>query len=339
MDLKRIFAERIGFVYGPSGSGKTVLVSEIVRQFADEGRRVVWISFNESRDVLVGMWKSFGWDVGRIAVYDFPFVPQYRETLFNQVVGLAYKEKAEVLVVDGVDAIVSDRATADALSKVGLYSTIGIDTKYNPLADIADTIVRTSIKFIQSAAIRRLEIVKARGMEVATPVYYLAILPQGPVLLSRHPRHEPTHKIAAPGHLANLVGEIYKGVQIALYGPYQGVSAQVVDVAGAVAYVHKPYQRDFFKRARTHLVSPQEHLRLEHYAVKHDADYVIVLGAEKVPKFFREFRQPDVVWIDVYTTPPPMSDYDYVFYISHETIRLEKSPAPTAVVELPIASE
>ena len=55
MDLKRIFAERISFVYGPSGSGKTVLVSEIVRQFADEGRRVVWISFNESRDVLVNM--------------------------------------------------------------------------------------------------------------------------------------------------------------------------------------------------------------------------------------------------------------------------------------------
>jgi KaiC/GvpD/RAD55 family RecA-like ATPase len=75
---------------------------------------VLWITFNEGRDTLYKTWKSFGWRPEEALVYDFPFVPQYRETLFNQVVDLAYKEKAKVFVIDGVEAIVFDRVSATA---------------------------------------------------------------------------------------------------------------------------------------------------------------------------------------------------------------------------------
>ncbi|WP_245218372.1 hypothetical protein [Pyrobaculum islandicum] len=60
------------------------------------------------------MWKSFGWRVEDVVVYDYPYVPQYKETLFNQVMDLAYREKADVFIIDDVDAVVFDRATADA---------------------------------------------------------------------------------------------------------------------------------------------------------------------------------------------------------------------------------
>jgi len=96
----------VAFVYGPSGAGKTVLISKVSFNFAKEGRRVLWVTFNEGRDTLHETWRSFGWKAEEIVVYDYPFVPQYRETLFNQVVDLAYKERAEVFVIDGVEAIV-----------------------------------------------------------------------------------------------------------------------------------------------------------------------------------------------------------------------------------------
>jgi hypothetical protein len=41
-----------------------------------------------------------------------------------------------------VEAIVFDRASADALTKIGLFSIIGIEAKYNPLGDISDVIVK-----------------------------------------------------------------------------------------------------------------------------------------------------------------------------------------------------
>lgn len=267
MDLKRLFAERAALVYGPSGAGKTVLISKVAFDFAKEGKRVLWITFNEGRDTLQETWRSFGWRPEEIVVYDFPFVPQYRETLFNQVVDLAYKERAEVFVVDGVEAMVFDRASADALTKIGLFSIIGIEAKYNPLGDIADVIIKMEAKYTTYAAIRRLKIQKARGLEVSKPIYYLAMLPTGPVLLSDEhvPSGEHRH-VPPPGLLAHLVKEVPQGTQIAVYGPHQRLSAAVVDSHNSVAYVHKPHQLEFFRKAETHVVSPMEHMRLEHYA-------------------------------------------------------------------------
>jgi KaiC/GvpD/RAD55 family RecA-like ATPase len=52
VDLKRVFAEKVAFVYGPSGAGKTVFISKVAFDFAKEGRRVLWVTFNEGRDTL-----------------------------------------------------------------------------------------------------------------------------------------------------------------------------------------------------------------------------------------------------------------------------------------------
>lgn|GEM_PF-743974 len=337
MDLKRLFAERAALVYGPSGAGKTVLISKVAFDFAKEGKRVLWITFNEGRDTLQETWRSFGWRPEEIVVYDFPFVPQYRETLFNQVVDLAYKERAEVFVVDGVEAMVFDRASADALTKIGLFSIIGIEAKYNPLGDIADVIIKMEAKYTTYAAIRRLKIQKARGLEVSKPIYYLAMLPTGPVLLSDEhvPSGEHRH-VPPPGLLAHLVKEVPQGTQIAVYGPHQRLSAAVVDSHNSVAYVHKPHQLEFFRKAETHVVSPMEHMRLEHYAQKIISQYIITLDAEQIPRWLRRFREPKAVWVDIYTTPPDATSYDYVFYVDRGKIRVEHSPEPLQQVELPL---
>jgi hypothetical protein len=337
VNLKRVFAEKVAFVYGPSGAGKTVLISKVAFDFAKEGRRVLWVTFNEGRDTLHETWRSFGWKAEEIVVYDYPFVPQYRETLFNQVVDLAYKERAEVFVIDGVEAIVFDRASADALTKIGLLSVIGIEAKYNPLGDISDVIIKMEARYTNYAAIRRIKIQKARGLEVPKPIYYLAILPTGPVLLSDEhvPSAEQRH-VPPPGLLAHLVKEVPLGSQIALYGPYQRLSAAVVDSPNSIAYIHKHYQLGFFKRAKPRLVSLFEHRRLEHYAQRILSQYVITLDAEQVPKWFRSFRDQRAVWVDIYTTPPDVAGYDYVFYVDKEKIRIEHSPEPPPQIELPL---
>jgi len=337
VDLKRLFAERAALVYGPSGAGKTVLISKVAFDFAKEGRKVMWVTFNEGRDTLHETWRGFGWRPEEIVVYDFPFVPQYRETLFNQVVDLAYRERAEVFVIDGVEAMVFDHASADALTKIGLFSIIGIEARYNPLGGIADVIIKIEARYTNYAAIRRVKIQKARGLEVLKPIYYLAILPTGPVLLSDEhvPSIEQRH-VSPPGLLAHLVKEVPLGSQIAVYGPYQRLSAAVVDSHNSVAYVHKPLQLGFFKKAKTRLVSPMEHMRLEHYAQKTLSQYVITLDAEQIPKWFRRFRDTKAVWVDIYTTPPHAASYDYVFYVDRDKIRVEHSPEPLQQAELPL---
>jgi len=337
VDLKRFFAEKVAFVYGPSGSGKTILISKVAFEFAKEGRRVLWITFNEGRDTLYERWKSFGWRPEEVLVYDFPFVPQYRETLFNQVVDLAYKEKAEVFVIDGVEAIVFDRASADALTKVGLFSVVGIEARYNPLGDIADVIIKMEAKYKDYATIRRMKIQKARGVEVQKPIYYVAVLPTGPVVLTNEQAPLAEYKyVPPPGLLTHFVKEVPLGSQIAVYGPYQRLSAAVVDSPNSIAYIHKHYQLGFFKSAKPRLVSLFEHRRLEHYAQRILSQYVITLDAEQVPKWFRSFRDQRAVWVDIYTTPPDVAGYDYVFYVDKEKIRIEHSPEPPPQIELPL---
>jgi len=337
VELKRLFDERVSFVYGPSGAGKTVLVSRAAFELAKEGLRVVWVSFNEGKESLHNTWTSFGWDPRQISVFDYPYVPQYKETLFNQVIDLAYREKADVFIVDGVEAIVFDRATADAFVKMGIRTIVGIEARYNPMGDIADVIVRLTAKYTSHATIRRVEIRKARGVGVTTPVYYMAILPSGPVLLTDE--QTPTleeKRIPPPGLLANIVREVPLGTQIALYGPYQRISATVVDAPNSIAYVHRPYQWTYFKKAKPKLVSIYEHRRLEHYAEKLLSRYVITLDAELVPRAYRRFRSRNAVWVDIYTAPPNPSEYDYVLYVDSRRIKVEHSPEPVETPELPL---
>lgn len=335
MDFRHIFAERVSFVYGASGTGKTVLISKVAFDFAKAGRRVVWVTFNERRDTLHEMWKSFGWRVEDVVVYDYPYVPQYKETLFNQVMDLAYREKADVFIIDGVNAVVFDRTTADALAKTGLYSVIGIENKYNPLADVADVIVKLEAKYVDYATIRRVKILKARGLEVVKPVYYMAILSTGPVILTNEVTPSSEHKyVTPPGLISHFVKEVPLGAQIAVYGPLQSLSAAVVDSPNAIAYVHKPYQLAFFKKAKPRLVSLMEHMRLEHYAQKVLSTYVITLDAENIQRWFRSFRGPRAVWVDIYTSVPRPSEYDYIFYVDREKIRVEHSPEPLPQTEL-----
>lgn len=330
-----MFEERVVFVYGPSGSGKTIFVSKIAFDFVKEGRRVVWVSFNESKDTLYSMWRGFGWNPDYISVFDYPFVPQYRETLFNQVVDLAYREKAEVFIVDGVDAIVFDRASADALTKVGLHSIVGIETRYNPLGDIADVIIKLDATYKHYGVVRKATIVKARGAEVPRPVFYVAILPSGPVVVpASHDPAAEVHYVAAPGALAALVPQVALGSQIAVYGPFQRISAAAVDSPEAVAYVHRPYQLTYFKKAKPRLVSPLEHLRVEHYAQRTTAKYIVTLDAEYLTRWARRLRHGRAVWVDIYTKPPDPFHYDYVFYIDKEKIRVEHSPEPVERAEL-----
>jgi len=337
VELKQLFDGKVSFIYGASGTGKTILVSKVAMELAKEGRRVVWVTFNEGRDTLFNTWSSFGWDPRLVAVFDYPYVPQYKETLFNQVIDLAYKEKAEVFIVDGVEAIVFDRATADAFTKMGIHTIVGIETRHNPMADIADVIIKLTARYTSYATIRRVEIQKARGIRVEKPVYYMAILHSGPVLLSdEHAVAAEQAKVPAPGHLASLIKEVPLGVNIALYGPHQRLTAAVVDAPNAIAYVHKPYQLGFFKRARPRLVSIYAHRRLEHYAEKVLSRYIITLDAELIPRAYRRFRSPNAVWIDIYTSPPTNADYDYVFYVDRNKIRVDHSPEPLESQELPL---
>lgn len=327
MDFTELFGDKVAFIYGPSGAGKTVLVSKAAFEFAREGRRVLWVSFNESRDRLTQTWKAFGWNPDAILIYDYPFVPQYRETLFNQVIDLAYKEKADVFILDGIDVIVTDGASADALTKMALYSVIGIEAHYNPLGDIADVILRLKAKYTDTATIRRVEVQKARGLAVDSPVFYMAILPNGPHLLTPSETMPADIKtVPVPGMLRGHIGEVYLGTQIAIYGATQKAAAELVDDPAAVAYVHKPHQLHFFKKAKARVVPLAEHKKLEFYAQRILTKYVITLDAEKIPRWFKKFRQHNAVWIDIYTSPPLHLDYDYVLYTDGQRIKLEQAP-------------
>jgi hypothetical protein len=64
-----------------------------------------------------------------------------------------------------------------------------------------------------------------------------------------------------------------------------------------------------------------------------------------VPKWFRSFRDQRAVWVDIYTKPPDVADYDYVFYVDKEKIKnrtLARAPAAdgiTSVVSTPLLAE
>lgn len=65
-------------ILGPSGSGKTVLALRFVAQGVEEGKRCLYVSFQEDADQLIDKAASFGWDLadahrsGQLLVHHVP---------------------------------------------------------------------------------------------------------------------------------------------------------------------------------------------------------------------------------------------------------------------------
>lgn len=336
MDFVELLADKITYIYGRPGAGKTVFAMGVAARLASLGKKVVWVTFSERKELVERHWQSFGQLGDQVAIYDLPNVSQYRETLFGQVADLAYRERADALFVDGVGAMVYDDTSASSVAKMGMSTVVGVDVPPdNPLAQVADVVLKLDVVFRSYAAIRRVTVVKTRGMTLGRPVYYLAMSARGPVVVKE--RHEEDGEAVwrpAPGRLRELLGEVPLGSQIALYGaPSLKAMTALVDDGEAVAYVHLPWQAALFSRAHVRRVGLYEHMKLEHYVEPPDRPYVVVLDADHLVPWFRRFRSPRAVWVDIYVERP-RGIYEYVVKVEGGRARVERSLVPPAAPEL-----
>lgn len=336
VDFVELLNERITYIYGRPGAGRTAFAVGVAVQLVSRRKKVVWVTFNERRELVERQWQAFGRLGDAVAIYDLPRVSQYRETLFGQVVDLAYREKADALFVDGVSAMIYDDISASSVTKMGIGTVVGIDVPPdNPLAQVADVVLKMDVAFTSYAAIRKITVVKTRGMSVEKPVYYIAMSPRGPVVVKE--RHEEAGEAVwrpAPGRLRELLGEVPLGSQIALYGASSTKAmTALVDDDEALAYIHMPYQAVLFSRARVRRVSIYEHMRLESYVEPPGKPYVVTLDADYLAPWFRRFRSWNAIWVDIYAERP-RGLYDYVVKVQGGGAVVERSLMPPVVSEL-----
>lgn len=189
-------------IAGPAGVGKTVMCVQIVYNNVLQGKRAVFVSFDEGRKLIEYM-KGFGWDLealineGKLALLDFVAikergVPDYVNIILQRI----QEMKAEIAVIDSLTTLVLSmpepaeaRIVIDLLRKMKPPGTTIIATANMSMGSkkigvgveeiIADGVLLLKRYFYKGEQRIKLLVVKLRGSQHSRKFHEVLITNKG----------------------------------------------------------------------------------------------------------------------------------------------------------------
>lgn len=226
-------------VKGYPGSGKTLLVAKAVSQYGN----VAWFTFYETEDRLRKYLSSAG---VKPPAHIFDIVSTSPNEAVNFIVEKVLEVKPDAAVVDGVSALTAagERELVHAVFYHGLSRDVpvvlikeGVDV--TPSDYVADAILELEHVIAPGGvSLRRVKILKTRGMAVPFVALPFVITDEGPVVLSysAEARKPPAERLTtgAPEIDEALGGGVWRGSLVAVVGPPDGLASKLM-VLTAVA--------------------------------------------------------------------------------------------------------
>lgn len=128
---------RIYLVQGTPGVGKTTLALEFLRAGARAGENVLYITLSETREEIVQIAASHGWDLEGISLFELTSAEQHlrlsEENTLYATADIELRETMRVLLAE-VERVSPDRVVFDSLSEVRLLSQTAVRYRRQLLA-------------------------------------------------------------------------------------------------------------------------------------------------------------------------------------------------------------
>jgi circadian clock protein KaiC len=117
-------AERIYLIEGNPGSGKTTLAMQFLMEGARKGEKGLYITLSESKDELMSVSKSHGWDLTGIEIYELINNEQLNTGNQNTFFYTSELELNETnqSIIDTFNRVQPDRLVFDSLSELKLLA-------------------------------------------------------------------------------------------------------------------------------------------------------------------------------------------------------------------------
>lgn len=116
---------RLYLVQGDPGAGKTTLALQFLMAGADRGERVLYVSLSESREEILQVAASHGWNMDNVDIHEYTPGDQLQEQLPTTVFHPAEMELGETVrgLLDAVEQAQPQRAVFDSLSELMLLAS------------------------------------------------------------------------------------------------------------------------------------------------------------------------------------------------------------------------
>jgi hypothetical protein len=138
-------------VYGRPGAGKTVFAARMAHKRLSAGERVLWATFYEDRQTLVGAMARLGYDLSGAEVWEVVLTDP--TSTFNQLSHIVSHSLPNLLVLDSITQlqVIDVRANVTnliyrAFKFAGIDAVIVSEEPVGALGHIADNLVRLSLE-------------------------------------------------------------------------------------------------------------------------------------------------------------------------------------------------
>jgi circadian clock protein KaiC len=119
-------AGRLYLLQGNPGAGKTTLALQFLMEGAARGERVLYITLSETRDEMIAVAESHGWDLGAVELFELSQIEELtraetQQTMFHP--GQVELTETMRLLLDTADRVDPQRLVFDSVSELRLLAS------------------------------------------------------------------------------------------------------------------------------------------------------------------------------------------------------------------------
>lgn len=187
-------------ITGEAGTGKTILASSIAQEELDKGGKVMFISFNETKDEFFRNSRQVGLDLERENFLYYDLFSAGRNVMENQLSYLyteIYKVKPNLIIIDSITSVLTSFSRDHVRSF--LHTSIGrfvkmmnsravlisekpfgkVELGYGIEEFVVDGVIVLELVYEREHYRRILKILKMRGRKIEKPSYEFEITSRG----------------------------------------------------------------------------------------------------------------------------------------------------------------